>query len=107
MVGKPRGRNFLVKAALLMITWSSNAWRTVLDPESITMSFTPASVNLVVSSASFLQTGGFYGYRAGILLSQISHTVQVILGSSIDQRFSVSTGLHASRQDIRISCSSG
>ncbi|MBA7619278.1 hypothetical protein ES703_26616 [subsurface metagenome] len=59
MVGKPSGRNFLASAALLMITWSSNAWRKARAPESITSSLIPASVSLVVSSASFSTLSAF------------------------------------------------
>ena len=42
IVGKPSGRNFLIRAVLRIITCSSKAFRTVRAPESMMISLIPS-----------------------------------------------------------------
>ena len=93
MVGKPRGRNFLFRARLLMFTWSSSAWRTALAPESITISLMPASVSLAVSWLSssrpeaFTATGHEFALASSATASRLSLLAAYIRGLRSAQAF--------------------
>ncbi|MBA7672660.1 hypothetical protein ES703_80845 [subsurface metagenome] len=80
MVGKPRGRNFLFRAVLRMIAWSSNAWRVVLEPESRTMLLMPAAVSFSVISASSSTLEAFTatGHELSLAISATRSRVSLV-----------------------------